>query len=109
VSGITLEAGVVGGGTRRRFRVGSPLITAAVVVMGAVVGLALIGSVIAPFDPRAQNLVTGLSGPSSAHWLGTDQLGRDVLSRLLVGARGALVGPLAVALTSMVIGNALEA
>jgi len=107
VSATTIEAAVTGVGRPRRLRGVSPLVAAAMVVMAAVVVLALIGSIVAPYDPRAQDLVTGLSRPSSTHWLGTDQLGRDVLSGLIVGARDALVGPLVVALSSMLIGNAL--
>jgi ABC-type dipeptide/oligopeptide/nickel transport system permease subunit len=42
---------------------------------------------IAPYDPAAQDLAHRLASPSAAHWLGTDQLGRDVLSRLMYGGR----------------------
>jgi len=42
---------------------------------------------IAPYDPFAQSLVLRLQPPSAAHWFGTDELGRDVLSRLVVGSR----------------------
>jgi peptide/nickel transport system permease protein len=43
-----------------------------------------------PHDPLAQNLLERLQGPSAAHWLGTDDLGRDVFSRLVLGARVSL-------------------
>lgn len=46
---------------------------------------------LAPYDPLAVNLPQALLAPSAAHWLGTDTLGRDVLSRLLYGARISLV------------------
>jgi peptide/nickel transport system permease protein len=85
----------------------SPLIVASFLFIGLVVVLALIGPWVAPYDPRAQNLILGLSKPSSAHWLGTDQLGRDTLSRLLVGSRDALIGPLVICLVSLVVGNSL--
>lgn len=52
--------------------------------------LAVFGPVFAPYDPTAINLDERLHGPSWAHWLGTDELGRDVLSRLLHGARVSL-------------------
>ena len=52
---------------------------------------ALLAPFIAPYDPLAQDLATRLDPPSSAHWLGTDQLGRDILSRLLYGSRISLV------------------
>ena len=45
---------------------------------------------ISPADPAAQNLAARLEGPSAAHWMGTDELGRDILSRVLYGARISL-------------------
>jgi len=90
----------------RRPRRRPPLLIAlSFVVVGVVVALALLGPTLAPYDPNAQDLVTGLASPSGAHWLGTDVLGRDVLSRVMVGASAALLGPLAIAIGSMVIGN----
>ena len=62
-------------------------------------GCALLGRQVAPYDPFADDILNALSPPSSAHWFGTDQLGRDVLSRVLIGARDILeVAPLATAL-----------
>jgi peptide/nickel transport system permease protein len=52
---------------------------------------AVFGHAIAPQDPLAQQLLATNKGPSGAHWFGTDQLGRDVFSRVLVGARSILV------------------
>lgn len=46
---------------------------------------------IAPYDPNSQNLMDALQGPSGTHWLGTDDLGRDVLSRLIFGCRIAVI------------------
>lgn len=54
-----------------------------------------------------QHLVTGVSMPSGAHWLGTDELGRDILLMCVAGARSTLVGAALVALGSMVLGNVL--
>ena len=48
---------------------------------------ALLAPWIAPADPAAQNLPARLESPSRAHWMGTDELGRDILSRTLFGAR----------------------
>jgi peptide/nickel transport system permease protein len=76
-------------------------------VIGVVVVLAILGGVVAPQDPAAQDLSEALAGPSPAHWLGTDALGRDVLSRLMAGARSAFVGPLVIAAASLVLGNVL--
>lgn len=73
-----------------------------------VLGAVLIGTVLAaaalsfawlPFDPNALDFSVQLQGPSAHHWLGTDEFGRDLLSRVLVGARGTLyVGFIAVGL-----------
>lgn len=70
------------------------------------VGVVLIGTICAgavlsffwmPYPPNAMDFGAQLEGPSAEHWLGTDQFGRDLLSRLLVGARGTLyVGFIAV-------------
>ncbi len=51
---------------------------------------ALFASLIAPYDPIALNIMDRLQGPSWNHWLGTDQLGRDLLSRVLFGGQVAL-------------------
>ncbi|WP_208321976.1 ABC transporter permease [Paramicrobacterium chengjingii] len=64
----------------------TPLV-AGVVVVGALVLIAVLAPVIAPYDPIAQNLQATLQGPSPEHWLGTDKFGRDVFSRLIWGAR----------------------
>jgi peptide/nickel transport system permease protein len=61
--------------------------------------LALIGPVVSPYNPTAPDFDTVLQAPSLAHWLGTDDLGRDVLSRLLTGARLSLL----ISVTSMAI------
>ena len=57
---------------------------------------ALFGRHFAPYDPLADDLLDSLAPPSAEHWFGTDQLGRDVFSRVIVGARDILtVAPLA--------------
>jgi peptide/nickel transport system permease protein len=71
------------------------------------VTFAIFGGMLAPSDPYAQNLATGVSGPSGAHWFGTDQLGRDIFSRVIVGSRVALLGAIGVAGGSMLVGNIL--
>jgi ABC-type dipeptide/oligopeptide/nickel transport system permease subunit len=52
--------------------------------------MAIFAPVLAPYDPYRQDLYSGLKPPSAAHWLGTDNLGRDLLSRILYGARVSL-------------------
>ncbi|ABG93574.1 ABC peptide transporter, permease component [Rhodococcus jostii RHA1] len=59
---------------------------AAVVVLGLIVLLAVFGPALAPFDPLEQDTSAILQGPSGTHWLGTDNVGRDVFSRLLAGS-----------------------
>ena len=48
---------------------------------------AVFGPLVVPYDPLASNTAQALKGPSAAHWFGTDQLGRDVLSRVIVATR----------------------
>jgi peptide/nickel transport system permease protein len=68
---------------------------------------AIFGHLFAPYDPLAQNLLSANTAPSSAHWFGTDPLGRDVLSRVITGARDILiVTPLATILAT-ILGTAL--
>jgi peptide/nickel transport system permease protein len=77
------------------------LVRAPAFLIGAVILLwwiacALFGKVIAPYNPVAGSLIAFNQPPSGAHWFGTDSLGRDVLSRVIVGARDILiVAPLA--------------
>lgn len=68
---------------------------------------AIFAPVIAPYDHLEQSLVDRLKDPSSAHWLGTDELGRDVLSRIIFGARISLTIGLVPTLISMAIGTIL--
>ncbi|RYE10556.1 MAG: ABC transporter permease [Hyphomicrobiales bacterium] len=68
--------------------------------------LTVFGNFMMPYSPAAQDLYRISAPPSAEHWFGTDDLGRDVLSRLIAGARTAIVGPLVVALTGF-IGSSL--
>jgi peptide/nickel transport system permease protein len=69
---------------------------------------ALLAPWLAPADPAAQNLSARLEGPSRAHWMGTDELGRDTLSRTLYGARISLMVAVSVVcgcgLTGLILG-----
>ncbi|HUD60292.1 MAG TPA: ABC transporter permease [Acetobacteraceae bacterium] len=56
-------------------------------LLAAFLLIALLGNVIAPYDPNAQDLLAILDPPSAAHWFGTDEIGRDILSRVIVGTR----------------------
>ena len=76
------------------------LATIGVVLVLVLVIFALFAPCIAPQDPAHIDLPTRLSRPSSAHWCGTDELGRDILSRLIYGSRiSMLVGSCVVAVS----------
>ena len=60
------------------------------VVVGILVAIAVLAPVLAPWDPTKTDMKRILEGPSMKHWLGTDQIGRDVLSRLIYGSRISL-------------------
>jgi len=70
---------------------------------------ALLGSSIAPYDPLATNTVRKLEPPSRAHWFGTDQLGRDILSRVLVATRLDLAIAVGAVSLSFLVGTAAGA
>lgn len=59
-------------------------------LVAATIALAVLAPLIAPADPLAQNVVARMKGPGAAHLLGTDQFGRDLLSRILHGLRASL-------------------
>ena len=69
--------------------------------------IALFAPLIAPFPPDAQDIVNRLAAPSATHWLGTDILGRDVLSRLLYGSRISLLAGFSVVILGASIGTAV--
>jgi peptide/nickel transport system permease protein len=68
---------------------------------------AIFGHQIAPYSPLAQQLLDNNAAPSAAHWFGTDTLGRDMLSRVIVGARDMLVITPLATLLGTVLGTAL--
>ena len=75
-----------------------------VAVLVGFVLLAIVAPLVAPYDPTATSFANTLAPPSPEHWLGTDEAGRDTLSRLMYGARTSLVGPLCVVVFSTVLG-----
>jgi peptide/nickel transport system permease protein len=91
--------------TRRTLRVlfDRPVVVAGAVVVALVVIMAIFAPFIAPYESNDQNLLAILQPPSSAHWLGTDELGRDVLTRLIYGSRISLiVGVVAVSIAGVI-------
>ncbi len=76
----------------------------ATTVLVVLVVCALCANWIAPYDPLQQDLIHALQGPSAAHWLGTDDLGRDVLSRLIIGCRIAIIAAAEATSIAIVLG-----
>ena len=68
---------------------------------------AIFGNAIAPHDPLAQQLLATNQPPSAAHWFGTDQLGRDVFSRIVAGVRYILLVSLLATVLGTVLGTAI--
>jgi peptide/nickel transport system permease protein len=64
---------------------------------------------LAPYDPVAQNLPARLLSPTAAHWMGTDELGRDILSRIIFGTRVSMLVSVCVVFGAGVIGLAIGA
>ena len=87
----------------------SPLAMFGLAIILLLVFCAIFAEMISPYDPTAQDLAHMFETPSSAHWLGTDEFGRDILSRLIYGARVSLqVGFVAVGI-ALVLGGFLGA
>jgi peptide/nickel transport system permease protein len=82
---------------------------AGLILTAALVLLALFAPWVAPHGPAAQDLPARLQGPSSAHWMGTDELGRDVFSRVLYGARISMLVGISVVTGAGFLGLALGA
>ena len=79
------------------------LTPSALFVIGVLVLCALFAPVVAPYDPTFQDYASTNQGPSRAHWFGTDNLGRDILSRVIYGSRvSLLVGAVAVGIGLLV-------
>ena len=90
----------------KRFRVNPLTVTGTLIVLLLVL-LAFLTKKIAPYDPFQQNILARLKPPPAAHWFGTDELGRDVLSRILFGLPVSLeIGVLAT-VVSISIGTTL--
>ena len=85
----------------------SPVTIVAVLVIVFWLLAALLAPLLAPYPPLEQDVMNRLAPPSSAHWLGTDPLGRDILSRILYGARLSLPVGVAAVLLALVLGTLL--
>jgi peptide/nickel transport system permease protein len=93
-----------------RYAFGENRLTLIAVAMLAVMAIcAVLGPVLAPYDPLMTNAAVKLTPPSAAHWFGTDALGRDILSRVIAAARLDLGMAISAVALSFVVGLALGA
>ncbi|MBS1699675.1 MAG: ABC transporter permease [Actinobacteria bacterium] len=83
---------------------GRGIVLTSLVVLAIVTLAAILAPWVAPYDPDAVDFTAFYAPPSAAHWLGTDALGRDLLSRIIWGGRTALLGPLLVVVFSTALG-----
>lgn len=88
-------------------RLGRGVAYTAAVVLLLLVGTALVGPAVTGYDPVAVDYDTSLHGPSRAHWLGTDQHGRDVLARIIAGGRVSLGIGLCATVLAVCVGGAI--
>ena len=103
--GVTVAPRATSSTTWRRFRRNRGAVFGLVVIL-AYVGMAVFANLVAPYDPLDGQLVLKLQPPTPDHWLGTDELGRDLLSRLLFGARSSLEIQFSAVVFSVVVGVA---
>jgi len=83
---------------------GQPLAVVGIILFVLFAAMALFAPLLAPADPSALDLAHRLALPSHAHWLGTDELGRDILSRVIWGARLSLTVAVSVVGLSFLLG-----
>ncbi len=84
-----------------------PSTMAAVAMIGVFVLIATFAPLLAPYDPLTQSYIKINRVPSAEHWLGTDQFGRDVLSRMIFGSRNSLIIGVLAPLLAAIIGTTL--
>jgi len=94
-------------GRLRSAALADPLAAAAASFIVLLILIAVLAPWLAPDNPDFANILATNQGPSAAHWLGTDSFGRDLLSRLIYGARLSLLGPALIIVISTVTGTTL--
>lgn len=90
----------------RRFR-RHRLALSGLIFLGVVAIIAILAPWVSPFDPNEVNVMAYRTPPSGTHWLGTDSAGRDIVSRLIYGARVSLTVGVSAALSAAAIGTVL--
>ena len=83
---------------------GRPLPVIGFIIIVLLVIMAIFAPLLAPYPPNKMDIINKLEPPSTEHWLGTDSLGRDTLSRIIYGSRTSLAIGITVMLISSVIG-----
>lgn len=73
-------------------------------IVGIIVAIGVLSPLIAPYDPNLMNMPERLAAPSGSHFFGTDEMGRDILSRIMYGARISIVVGVVIVLCSAAIG-----
>ena len=91
-------------GAQRRVGAGDPVVLASALLTALVVAAAVLGPQVVPHDPLHQNLLSRNAPPGPEFWLGTDNLGRDVLARLVAGAQFTLMVGLGGVAIAFVVG-----
>lgn len=104
---VTVRSTTRGARAVGMLRATGPAGIASAIVIAIAIFLAVFGPLLARYDPITPDLSLAWVGPVGGHLLGYDFEGRDVLSRLIVGARTSMLGPLAVVLASMIAGSLL--
>jgi peptide/nickel transport system permease protein len=99
---VSAEFALEKAGQRRRL---PPALIAGGSLLGVIVGLAIFAPLVTSYSPTTQDLTNILAGPSATHILGTDQLGRDVWSRLVYGARTDLFVAFIAVISPFVLGT----
>ncbi|EMA45135.1 nickel transporter permease [Halobiforma nitratireducens] len=107
IEGVRRRIGRLRGSRKSAAFLANPLNVTGLVIVATVTVAAVVGPVVAPHDPASQDLAARLQPPSAAHPLGTDQLGRDVFSRLLHGARLSLGIAVVVTAIRLVVGTTI--
>lgn len=85
----------------------SPFFVVGLILMVIVVLVVLIGPYLCKYDPIGMDLISRLQAPSSIHIMGTDQMGRDVLTRMIFGGRSSLLIALSAVFLQLIIGTVL--
>ena len=90
-----------------RIMAGRPATIFAALIIAVFVVVAVLAPWIAPYNPLAQSILKINQSPSWAHWLGTDQFGRDVLSRMIYGSRNSLIFGLLSPVLAAIVGTTM--